>query len=267
MRRQENILPVFLVVCFLCILVLGLSVSGRLNFLTAFLEKGTSAVQAATFRIFQKLPFMSEDEKIKKLQDVNLELLSRITDIKKLERENQALSDQFQTSYPQSYNLLKADVIGASSFIPGVSIPDSFILNKGLKNNLKVGSAVIIKNNLVGVVSRVSANLSEVKLVINPSISFTAKTESGAVGIVRAEEGFAIGNILLSENIKAGELVLTQGDVNDNGIGVPANLVVGKITSVEKNPSDLFQEAKIESFIDFMNLNIVFVYMQDKPIL
>jgi rod shape-determining protein MreC len=260
MRKRESFLPAFFVVFFLCILILFLSLSGSLKSLSSFLEKGTSAVQSVTFKLFQRLPFMSEGVKVKDLEEKNLELLSRIATFDKLKKENAALSDQFQTSYPPSYKLLKANIIGTSTFIPGISVPNSFIIDKGLKDNLKVGSAVVVKDNLVGTISKVSANLSKVTAINNSSSSFTAKTQNGAVGVVKGGESIVLGNILLSENMSLGELVLTKGSINSNGIGIPPDLVVGKIIFVEKNPSDLFQKAKIESFVNFTKLATVFVY-------
>ena len=262
MKRKESFLPAFLIVFFLCVLILGFSPSGNLNFLSSFLEKGTVAVQSATFKIFQKLPFMSKDPIIKKLEEKNLELLSQSVVFEKLKKENAALSDQFQTVYPQTIQLLKADIIGASSFIPGVSVPNVFIIDKGLRDNLKVGMAVVVKDNLVGIISQVSANLSEVNIVNNSLFSFTAKTQNGAVGIVKGGGSLTLDNILLSENIGEGELVLTRGNINSAGVGIPPDLIVGKITSVEKKPSDLFQKAKIESFVNLISLSTVFVYMQ-----
>lgn len=213
-------------------------------------------MQSLSYNFFQKLPFISEDPRIKKLEDENLELLSRVADFEKIKKENAALSDQFQTAYPQSIQLLKADIIGAPGF---------FILNKGLKDNLKIGMAVVVKDNLVGVISQVSANLSKVNLINNSSFSFTAKTQNGVLGLVKGGGGnLILDNILSSENIMEGELVLTKGDINSDGIGIPPDLVVGKITSVEKNPSSLFQKTQIASFVNFANLSFVFVYVQTK---
>ena len=265
MKKKESFLPNFLIVVFLCIIILVLSLSGHLKFLTSFLEKGTSAIQSITFGVFQKLPFVSQDSKTKDLRSENLNLLSKITDFEKLKKENAALSDQFQTYYPRSAQLLKAEIIGAPGFVPGVSLPRNLILNKGSKDNVKEGLAVVIKDNLVGIISEVSVNLSKVNLINNPSSSFTAKTEDGAQGIVRGTGvGLTLDNVLLSENIKDSEIVLTKGDINFEGIGVPQDLVVGKIISVEKNPSDLFQKAKVESFVDFTRLSTVFVYLGTK---
>jgi rod shape-determining protein MreC len=264
MKRKTSFWPVFLVVVFLSILILTLSVSGKLNFLSSFLEKGVSGVQSVSFGAFQRLPFLSESAKVKKLEETNLSLLSQIVSVDKLKKENAALSDQFQTSYPQSMQLLKADIIGAPDFIPGVSVPDVFILNKGAKDNVRQGCAVIIKDNLVGVISNVSDNLSTVNLVNNSSVSFTAKTQNGAVGVIKNTDALTLDNILLSEDVGIGELVLTKGDIGNDGVGIPQDLVVGKIISVEKNPSSLFQRAKVESFVNFENLLTVFVYIPNK---
>lgn len=263
-KRKESFLSAFIVVVFLCALILALSLSGNLKFLSSFLEKGTVTIQSTAFKIFQKLPFVSEDPRIKKLEDKNLEFLSQVTAFEKLKKENQALSDQFQTAYPQALRLLKANIIGASSFIPGISTPNTLIIDKGLQDNLKIGMAVVVKDNLVGVISQASANLSEVDLINNPSASFTAKTQNGAVGIAKGGGGLTLDNILLSENIKEGELVLTKGNINSNGVGIPPDLIVGKITSVEKKPSELFQKAEITSFVNFVKLSTVFVYTQIK---
>jgi rod shape-determining protein MreC len=264
MQRRENFWPAFLIALFLCITILALSLSGKLNFLSSFFEKGTSSLQAAAFSIFQKLPFVAQDSGTKKLEDSNLELLSQISMLEKLKKENTALSDQFQTAYPKSTDLLKADIIGAPAFVPGVSVPNVFILDRGLKDGVRKGSAVVIKDNLVGIVSQVSANLSKINNLTNPSVSFTARTSGGAVGIMRGGSILTMDNILLSENVKVGELVLTNGDMDSSGIGILPDLIVGKITSVEKKPSDLFQKARVESFVNFVDLNSVFVYKQIK---
>jgi len=264
MQRRENFWPAFLVVLFLCVVILILSLFGKLKFLSSFLEKGTSAVQSFSTNTFQKLSFTSGNKEIKKLKDENLSLLSKIVDYERLKKENSALLDQFKTAYPTSYNLLEAAVIGMSSFIPGVSTPSDFIINKGSKDNLKVGMAVVIKNNLVGIISKVSENIARVNLINNSSSSFTAKTQNGVTGVFKGGVSLTINNVLLSESIKTGELVLTKGSINSDGIGIPPDLVVGEIISVDKKPSELFQKAEMKSFVDFVSLSTVFVYTQIK---
>jgi len=264
MQNRRDFWPAFLVAFLLCIIILILSYFGKLKFLSSFLEKGVSAVQTTAFGIFQKTPFVTENTKIKELRDENLKLLSSLGSLEKLKKENQALSDQFQISYPKSVQLLRADIVGAPGFIPGVSVPNVFVLNKGEADNIKRGYTVLIKDNLVGVISQVSENLSKVDTVNNPSFSFTAKTENGAAGLIMGGGTLTLGEILLSENLVKGDLIMTKGDINSDGIGILPDLIVGKITSVEKNPSDLFQKAKVESFVNFVNLTSVFIYIPIK---
>jgi len=100
MKRKTGFLPVFFVVAFLCVLILVLSLSGNLKFLSSFLEKRTAQIQGITFNIFRNLPFISGEAKIKKLQENNLELLSRVSDFEKLKRE---LERQKQQAEQQRY--------------------------------------------------------------------------------------------------------------------------------------------------------------------
>lgn len=262
MKRAESFLPIFIVFFFLTLIILGLSLSGNLRFLSSFLEKRTAQIQDITFNFFQKIPFVSEDLKIKKLKDENLELLSRVAGFEKLKKENSALLDQFKTQNPKTNKLLPAKIIGAPGFVPGISSPQYFVLDKGSKDNIKVGQAVLVKDNLVGKIAKVSSHLSKVDIVTKPLLSFTGKTENGAIGVVKGGGNeLTLNNVLLSENIEKGQIVFTKGDMDLQGVGIPPDAVVGRITSVEKDPSSLFQKAKIQSFVDFNNLRSVFILL------
>jgi rod shape-determining protein MreC len=260
MRKKEGFWGVGFLVLFLCIVLIAFSFFGKTN-IFSFLEEPASGIQNTSHGIFQNLPFAGVDEQIEKLKEENLNLRKQLKDQEKIEKENAALRDQFETAFPSSYDLIPADVIGAPGFIPGISSPDSLVLNKGSKDGLEKGLAVVFKDNLVGIIEKVSKNISRVRLTTDPSSSFTAKTESLAEGIVKGAGGAIVfENVLLSYEINAQEIVLTKGDVDENSIGTPPDLVIGRIKSVDKKASELFQKAKIESFIDFKSLSKVFVY-------
>ena len=72
-----------------------------------------------------------------------------------------------------------------------------------------------------------------------------------------------LDNVLLSENIKVGDIVTTKGDITLKRIGYPPDLIVGKIMSVDKNPSSLFQKARVESFVNLNKLYMVFILMNE----
>lgn len=201
------------------------------------------------------------DQQIQKLTDENGILRKKLVDQKTLLTENSALKDQFQTTHPVHTQLLPARVLGAPGFIPGISQPEILILDKGKQDGITPGSAVIFKDNVIGEISRVSYTISAVSLLSNSPISFTAKTVgTQAVGVVSSsDEGLSLKNVLLSQRLQRGDLVVTKGNIDTSGKGFPPDLVVGKIIDIDKKPSALFQTAQVKSLVDVSSLSTVFI--------
>lgn len=260
MQRRENLLPVFLFVFILSAGILGLSLMGKTRGIEGFLQRISYSIGGGISNTFQNLPLISQNQNIRKLQEENMLLASKIIDRQKLERENQALLDQFQTAKPKSYILLPAKVLGMLNFIPNISNPSSLILDKGEADGVKVGYAVVFKNNLVGKVTKVTFYLSKVDVINNSSSSFTARTEKGALGLVKGlGDLMVLDNVLMSDTLSKDDLVVTMPNQDIEGLGEPSNLVVGKIISIDRNPSAVFQRAEVESLLDFPSLSMVFV--------
>ena len=118
---------------------------------------------------------------------------------------------------------------------------------------------------MVGRIALVRGGVSKAQLITDRSSLFTARSVSysdgrESSGVARGEGVFlSYGNVLLSEVLKPGDVILTKGDISEEGTGFPPNLIVGKIVSIDKKPSDLFQKAKVESPIDFSDLDQVFI--------
>lgn len=248
MVRKNNFLGIFFVLLLLSIAII------KFGFPGSILEKITAPMQRISFDIFTNTD-------APKLKEENLALNKKIIDQQKLVEENNALKDQFQTTNPKSQNLMPAKIIGAPNFIPGLSSVEYFILDKGREDGVKMGQAVVFKDNLLGKIVNVSQNASKAILLTNAKSSFTAKTQEGILGIVRgAGNGEIImDNILLSDSVKTGDVVLTKGDMETDQTGMVSGLIVGKIVSVEKKPSSLFQSANLKTLIDFSNLSTVFI--------
>ncbi len=260
--KKENYTPAFLILLFLAIVLFFLSKTGLLSGPANILTVIASPFEKATHGL------SSSSKSDSKIAAENKMLVSKLKDVQKLAQENSALRDQFETSYPASKNLLPANVVSSPSFVPGVSSPEYLVIDKGKKDNVKIGSAVVFKDNLVGKVVAVSDRFSKIMLVSNPSLSISAKTISlkdtnvtGALGILKGlgGESLVLDNVLLSDNLQVGDYVTTKGDMQIDNTGYPPSLIVGKIISVEKKASDLFQKAKVRSILDFSKLNMVFV--------
>ena len=264
--RKKKILPVLLFLSLISVGLIALSILQKLNFAENSVLAILTPFQRIILSAFEIK--INEDSSLTELKKENQMLLKKLTDSSLLESENKALSDQFETSYPSSHNLLPAKVVGSPGFIPGVSEPSYLILDKGAKDGVNIGKAVVSEANLVGKVILTKANISKVQLITDKASSFTARSVSyddgrEAAGIVRGEGlSLVFGNILLSEVLKPGDIVLTKGDVTEEGSGFLPNLIVGTIVSVDKKSSDLFQKAKLESPIDFSQLSDVFIIIK-----
>ena len=261
MRKKENFFVAFFIVLILSLFIFGLSKTGILFPVTSITQKLFSPFQGLTYGVFNSFENFGTSGQVKKLEAENIDLASIISDEQRLKEENSALLDQFKTADVQTQSLLPAQIVGAPGFIPGFSVPETFIINKGTSDGVESGDTVVYKNNLVGRVSKVEGFLSQVSLVTNSSSSFTAKTSQGVLGVIKGQGGgqMILDNVLLSDNLSTKDLVLTNGDTNLSGGGFPPGLVVGKIVSVDKRPSDLFQRAMVTSFLDFSKLTTVFV--------
>ncbi len=265
MLKKRALVNAFLVVFVLSILLLILSNIGLLNGFSSIISKITTPVQKSVYSTFGLILQKGSDDDFKKLQEENLLLTKKLIDQEKLKEDNQALRDQFQTASPKSTELLPCKVISFPSFIPNVSIPETLIIDKGTSDSLKIGQAVIFKDNLVGKVAKTLSNKSLVYLVTHPSLNFTAEIlNSNTTGVIKGLGGgeMVLDNVLLSDNLEKDEIVLTKGDLTMENVNFPQGLIVGKITAIDKNPSALFQTAGVKSLIDLSNLTTVFVILE-----
>lgn len=261
MAKRSKISVVFFVLLILSILLFVFSKAGLLDGPSSILAKVASPFQSVTYRAFNFLS-NSSNSSTEKLKEENRLLLGKIIDQDKLIRENKALHDQFVITSPKSTRLLPAKIVGAPSFIPGITDPTTFIIDKGTNDRVKVGDAVVIKNILVGKVISVSNYFSKVDILTDTSFSATVKDQrSNASGVVKGDGGqqLIFDNVLQSDDIKTSDILVTKGGQDASGRGIPPDLIVGKITSVEKKPSEVFQKGKIQSPLDFSSLAEVFI--------
>ena len=261
MQRQGRFLLVFLLLLFGSLVILIISLGGGLITGFSILEKVASPIGVKTYSVFHKWLFSLQSQETRRIRNEKLDVVSLELEIERLKKENAALKDQFQTASPKSFNLLPAKIVGSPGFIPGITTPVDLIVERGEADGVEEGETVIFKDNLIGKISKVSTYVSKVELIFNSSSSFTAKTMTkGVSGIVKGSgKEIFFDNVLLSDKIEADEIIITKGDMDAEGVGYPPDLLVGKIVSVDKNPSHLFQKAKLESFLDFNQLDTVFI--------
>lgn len=259
MRHKQQIYQVFLFCVLISLILIVISSTAPIRYASSFLEKLFSPLQKSVYSNLG-LMFKGSDEEVAYLREENSHLSSLKLKLKTLEEDIDALKSQVSVVKIPSQKLINAKIIGFDGIIPG-SIPTQIVINIGSDQGVREGMAVVYRDILVGKTAKIAKNRAIVILTNNEKISFTARTlKTDALGIIKGDKDrILFSDVLLTEKLEKDDLVITRGDVDIDGRGIPPDLIVGKIIMIEKKPSDLFQSASVSVFIDVTELNSVFV--------
>lgn len=222
----------------------------------AVVEQGTRPVKLSLYRGKQKfwatfsfLSFWrSGQQKIKYLEERNRELQVEAQKTKALEEENRTLRAQLKVVLPSNWELLPAQTLGKTRYLT---------IDKGEKEGVKIGQVVILKNILVGKVVAVSLQESQVRLPADPESKIPVRTaKTGAEGLLVGQfgRGMVLEKVTQGESLEGEDLVVTTGES-----GYPKDLIIGKVSWVEKKESEVFQKAGVEPSLNFDEIEVIFL--------
>lgn len=238
----------------------GMDRLGRLHLLRAPLDKVSLPIQgtfsrlglAVTSELSRPFKFRAFSQKYEAIQDQfdlvlaeNAHLRSRINELEELGKTKGVISD--------SSRVILAGVVESG---------DRLVIDKGSREGVKEGAAVVVGSVLVGRVSSVTPHLSVVSLTTDPSVKLPALIvpRSGDLDVNRIR-GLAVGRfnqeveltqVLTDELLETGQFVLTAG-----GTGMPANFVIGEVTEVKKQEAEIFYSARVRPLVDFKKIGTV----------
>jgi len=141
---------------------------------------------------------------------------------------------------------------------------NNLTIDKGSKNGVKKGDAVITSNGLIGKITNVSNFSSTVKLLTSDEISnkISVKINSNdeylyglLIGYDTESNKYKIEGITNSKTIKEGDLVTTTG-LTDY---FPSGILIGKVSKVVKDEYDLNSVVEVTPAVNFENISIVTV--------
>ena len=184
----------------------------------------------------------------------NLDLQGQLAKLNEVSYENEVLKKELNFSQTQNTSsiLIPSAIIGrASGYLKSVTI------DKGEKDGLISGQAVISEGFLVGIISSVKSDSADVKLITDYNSLVPAILQnSRGTGLLRGGlEGLIVEDIPLNIGIQPGETVVTSG----LGGQIPAGIIIGKVQSPISKPGEIFQKVSVESPIDFSGLEVLFV--------
>jgi len=188
------------------------------------------------------------------LKDSVNRLQAEVAQLAENKKENDSLRKLLGFAQSGGYSYEPAEVI---VFDPS-NIRGMITINKGSKEGLTNGMAVISDGFLVGRISETAEHTAKVQLIIDPTSAIPVTLQSANTnGIAKGEIGFGLSmeKIPQGEQIKEGDTVITSGLGGD----IPKGLILGKVEKIEKLENSLFINALVRPFADMGNLFRVIV--------
>jgi rod shape-determining protein MreC len=201
-------------------------------------------------------------EREREMERTVAKLQIEIVQLKEIELDYYRLSGLLDyKSVHQNQELVTADVIArdTSGYLRWI------IINRGVRDGIRVGQPVISDLGLVGYVDDIAARQSWVRLIIDQSSAVNARLQDARA------EGTVFGQLqgtLLMDLIPQEALIEPDDMVLTSGLGgkFPAGIVIGQVTSIQRQPAELFQQALMRPMVDFDHLEIVSVITSFEPV-
>jgi rod shape-determining protein MreC len=170
----------------------------------------------------------------------------------------------FAETHPE-YMIKAAEVKGRVIGSEPNNFMSILIIDIGKRHGIGKGMPVVTDRGLVGHVHSVGTNWAKVLLIIDPSSSVAAMTQSmRAPGIVSGRLGsdLTMNYIPQEEQVVVGDIVLTSG----MGGSYPKALVIGQVTEVHQRDIEAFQRAVVRPSVNFYKLETVLVVTSFEPV-
>ncbi|MCB9101674.1 MAG: rod shape-determining protein MreC [Anaerolineales bacterium] len=258
----------------LVLLGFGLEQLGYLSPLTDLVQTFVAPIQAQMTRTADFVSGQVEQTTdIRELQERNAELESLANSLmvenvrlKDLERENEILRQllNYTRNNPQ-FTYQTTTIRGRSIGREPTNLLYFIFLDVGARDGVAKDMPVITDRGLVGRVTAVGPNSSQVLMLIDPSSAVNALIQNSRVtGLVKGniDGTLTMERIPPGEEVNPGDIVLTSG----LGGNFPDKLVIGQVTEVTQRDQDMFQIARIRPTVDFGKLETMLVITSFEPV-
>jgi rod shape-determining protein MreC len=217
--------------------------------------KASTIVSKTVHGVFQEYIFLVHLQKENTLLKQRIvELQKEIGQLRETGLANERLQKLLQFREKISPSMIAAEVIGQdpSSWFKSVTI------NKGEKDGVRKGMAVISPEGVVGQILKTGPHHSTVLLITdyNSAVdSIVQRTRAKAIVGGKGENRCQLKYLLRAEEVIVGDIVVTSG-LSGN---FPKGLMVGEIRKVEKAGQGIFQYAELVPSVDLTRLEEVLV--------
>ncbi len=199
------------------------------------------------------------NKKLEVLSSENLRLSLENQVLKVHEAENIRYREFLNFKKRDSINFVGADVISKGSS----GNMSSILINRGKKDGVVKNLPVLSSKGVVGKITSVSENSSEVQLISDVNFRISVKIAPDEVeGILRwiSEDICEIAELKKISDIEIGDIVLTS----NLSIYFPPNLPVGEVISIFEKSDSSNRIVRIKLFSDLSTINQLFVLLEEE---
>lgn len=248
LKRKKRIVLGLLIIIFFSFAIFGLVTERKLFFL-----EGISRDLLLSTNAFLVSSFSNDDtskNQDQTLQLENEELQKEINELKEMLSIQNVLSDKV---------IVTANVIHRNLGF----FYETLTINKGNKDGLTDGMAVVAANGLIGKTKNVTEHYSDVLLLFSPKVGkISVKIRSGqdyAYGLLTDYDTdknvYKIEGISSTIPIEVGEEVTTTG----MGDIFPSGILIGTVSSITTDHFDLAQIIEVTPAVNINDFSVVFV--------
>jgi rod shape-determining protein MreC len=214
------------------------------------------------FRTMHELSEENErlKEKVKELTEKNQRLASGQDELEKLQKLYELDSEY------KDYKKVGARVISRG----GGNWYETFIINKGSADGIKVDMNVIADEGLVGIVIETGRNYAKVRPIVDDNSNVSARAEvsedtcvvKGNSEKIRKDGAIDVVYISKDAEMTNGEMLMTSHISSKYLPGIR----IGYVNNITKDPSNLTQSAEVSPLVDFEHLDEVLVITDLKSV-
>lgn len=268
-RKFDKRYLLILIIIILAILLIVLSVSLNKDRDLSIPEQivkdaGTLALKVVQTPVTFVKNLVTETNEKNNIYEKYKELKNKEEQIDRVVAENENLTEEIRTLKKQlELNTLLSDMVYKNATIIHRNIGywyNEVTIDKGRKDGIEKGMAVINNEGLVGTVTKTSNSNSTVKLLSNENMSDKISVkisinDTYVYGLISSYDDktntYTVEGISENTPIPEGATVVTTGMGND----FPSGLLVGTVTKVTTDHFDLSKVAEVESAVDFDKLD------------
>lgn len=265
-RNLRWILIIFFLILSLQILTFDISHPGKTGIftkivitITTYPVKAIDSITRSIGRVWDNYIYLVNVKKENDLLKKKVEqLLSELQELKEYRLENERLKKLLGFVDEKNYEYLSAKVIGINEE-EGLRV---VVIDKGSRDGIEEGSAVLVPEGVVGRVFRLGRNSSHVMLITDPRSKADVRFERTRVrAILRGTGSICEAEFVKNEeDVVRGDILITSGL---GGVFPPGN-PVGVVQDVETDSTRLFKKISVIPSAHLDTLDEVIVVKRQK---